>query len=258
MTDPQPKRPAPPEGCASWLDCALAPGSDPSAETRYDYARAELADLRKDLAETRDRLCEAEDDLASAHDDDEEEESEVEIRSLDRIVALFNERDAALKQLSDTQGLLAQAQENALAIDAQRAEAVRERDEAQRRLAKATTRQCYIDRWQAEKERDALRAKLDEINSLGHATAKGAMDMLMNRTHQLNAARAQVAELRAAILEMGEINGHLYITYREGLRRLTVHLDHDKFSVIETHNALVAKLHAEALPGAESKEETKQ
>lgn len=115
---------------------------------------------------------------------------------------------ALRKELATTQGLLATARENLVAMDAQRAEAVRERD--------------------------------------AHHDVEAALDRALQ---ERDALRAQVAELRGAILGLGEVRGHLFID-SDGARYLTVHFEDDKFGAIESLNALVFRLSAEALPGA--------
>lgn len=233
MSDTQPKRPAPPDGYATWLDWATQWLR--GVISSFDHARAELAELRAD----RDSLRES---LASAE-------------------------DAALKELSDTQGLLATARENLVAIDAQRAKAVREMEDVAKiadecvataksnegisvmewmmrtAMAEKKNKEAQAKLSEAVRERDALRAQLDEINSLEHATAKGPIDMLMNRAHQLklNAALAQVAELRAAILGLGELTGtEVHAGWGATLR---VHIRHDN---AQAFNAVVSRLRAEA------------
>lgn len=179
MSDPQPKRHAPPDGYANWLDYYME---------RNEYGRAELAELRADRDSLRQDLADAE------RERDEAEE---------KATRFLSERFTAKANLRNLQSV-------------------------------------YRD---SEKECDELRAKLDEINSLEHVTAKGPIDMLMNRAHQLklNAALAQVAELRAAILGVGELTGtEVHVGWGATLR---VHISHDN---AQAFNAVVSRLRAEA------------
>ena len=96
------------------------------------------------------------------------------------------------------------AYENLVAMDAQGAEAVRERDEAQAKFLEAgkLLHETQLAKREISDERDALRAQVAELNEMGDATSKRLSEMLTNRTHQLNEARAQVEELRAAVLSL--------------------------------------------------------
>lgn len=54
MTDPQPKRPVPPEGCASWLDYLLQLSRPPVLlQSQWTATVAELAELRQALADAK-------------------------------------------------------------------------------------------------------------------------------------------------------------------------------------------------------------
>ena len=100
MTAEQPETPLPPEGYATWLDC-LAEGDLDLA--RYDFARAELAALRKELAQANEHrhFCDAID------------------------LAFTQQIEDLKKKLADTEGLLATARQQALDLIAKREEAVR-------------------------------------------------------------------------------------------------------------------------------------
>lgn len=197
MTAPQPKRPAPPDGYANWLDYVLdpytwsMPGVGPHARV---MARQEFAELRQ--------------------------------------------------ALSDTQGLLAQAQENALAIDAQRAEAAREMVEAEDLMHEVIAASYKLKALLVRCVNDGTDGGADDdvsLEFLSHVPAECAAVK-----KQRDALRAQVAEMRA---ELNESDSDHDVTLREYDKTLTQ---------LEQLTAKYEKLRAEALPGAESKEEAKQ
>lgn len=157
MTAEQPEIPPPlPDGYAPWLDGLVAALDEMRfAMAHYFYrngARAELAELRQALA---DRSA----DLAICRDE---------------LESVAKDRDEAMKKLSDTEGWLATARQQALDLDAQRAEAVRERDEARDHL-KTSWSDCVA----TARERDEARAKLAELRAealaLGEITPHDAM-----------------------------------------------------------------------------------
>lgn len=220
MTYQQPPLPPPPDGYANWLD-AIVDGTW--------HARDELAALRKELSDTKRHLDYVE-SFAKAEG----------IKHIDR-----------LRELNDTQGLLATAQQNLVAMDAQRAEAVRERDQSQAALAQATTRQCYVDRKKAEQERDEAIKELEEVDEAlqEEVRARNAyhdVEAALDRAVQeRDALRAQVAEMREAILGLGEIR-----EFQVRLEFNRAQLDCGRADA-KKFNALVTKLRAEPAPKEE-------
>lgn len=177
MTAEQPETPLPPEGYATWLDC-LAEGDLDLA--RYDFARAELAALRKELAQANEHrhFCDAID------------------------LAFTQQIEDLKKKLADTEGWLATARQQALDLDAMRAEAVRERDEARDHL-KTSWSDCVA----TARERDEARAKLAELReavlALGSLNATWIDDRMRYVEVQVDrgdarAWNALIAKLRAA------------------------------------------------------------
>lgn len=131
--------PPPPDGFPTWLDYVL---------DGWDEAKAELAALRQALADRSADLAVCLNDLES----------------------VAKERDEALKKLSDTEGWLATARQQALDLDAMRAEAVRERDT----LKMLREKGCDCSDEEAcrfVRERDEARAKLAELTAAVHAAA---------------------------------------------------------------------------------------
>lgn len=131
--------PPPPDGFPTWLDYVL---------DGWDEAKAELAALRQALADRSADLAVCLNDLES----------------------VAKERDGALKKLSDTEGWLATARQQALDLDAMRAEAVRERDT----LKMLREKGCDCSDEEAcrfVRERDEARAKLAELTAAVHAAA---------------------------------------------------------------------------------------
>lgn len=215
MTSPQHPVPPPMRGYTSWLDFVLdfcTMGYDEIAR-----ARAELAALRKELENTKAERDAAKTDLECLTISGDMLASDTSLFRgnsvrywYDKARAYkhaFSERDAALKELSDTQGLLATARENLVAMDAQRAEAVRERDEAKKAFAHCT----YQFLTSAPAEFAAIRQERDAL-------------------------RAQVAELREAVLGLGELG----CAYADGNELY-----------LTDWNAQVAKLRAEPAPKEE-------
>lgn len=197
MTYQQPPLPPPPDGYANWLD-AIVDGTW--------HARDELAALRKELSDTKRHLDYVE-SFAKAEG----------IKHIDR-----------LRELNDTQGLLATAQQNLLEVDAQRAEAVREVEEAEevmheacneRDKAKALLVRCVNDGTDGGADEDV------SLEFLAHAPAECAAIK-----QQRDALRAQVAEMREAALALGELEDGFF-EYSDEIRL--------------PWNAHVAKLRAE-------------
>lgn len=301
MTAEQPETPLPPEGFATWLDYVLRPAQSPFLQVST-IAAAELAALRKELAEvdaSETKLITERDDLQSLLRD-------VEITlggdpnfaegdgALERSKDAADELAALRQKLSDTEGWLATARQQALDLDAMRAEAVRERDtlkmlrekgcdcsdeeacrfvrernEAVRdhnaicselasvvgrevkltldleRVAKdrdeackerdeARTQQALSDRV-LSKERDELRSEVDalRVERVFNAQALAALtNELIAARMSLDEARAKLAELREAALNLGELKPTGELWFPDSLR-------------YAVWNALVAKLRAE-------------
>lgn len=269
MTAEQPETPLPPEGFATWLDYVLRPAQSPFLQVST-IAAAELAALRKELAEvdaSETKLITERDDLQSLLRD-------VEITlggdpnfaegdgALERSKDAADELAALRQKLSDTEGLLATAAQNALDLDAQRAEAVRERelsvstanglmesmilrnrqmDQVNDKLAaaekerdEARTQQALSDRV-LSKERDELRSEVDalRVERVFNAQALAALtNELIAARMSLDEARAKLAELREAALNLGELKPTGELWFPDSLR-------------YAVWNALVAKLRAE-------------
>lgn len=154
---------------------------------------------------------------------------------------------AALRQkLSDTEGWLATARQQALDLDAQRAEAVRERDEAKalaaqgRAAGRAEAAQMFMERFEAEcfdmngdgnglvesypcGEETSTRWIPEKVRELFDvAPDGGVMASLLDRAEgayweaqsERDEARAKLAELREAALALGELEpkGEMWIT----------------------------------------------
>jgi len=158
----------------------------------------EVAHARAELAELREALADTEDDWASA------------ATSLEDAQGEFEEELAELrKELADTKAQLALQAANTV-------EAMQQRDAAQA-------------------ERDALRMTRARGCQCGDADVCAVIhEMSIER----DSLRAQVAELRGAILGLGELEWNGWDAVASDLK------------AAEAFNALVARLRAEALPGA--------
>lgn len=172
--------------------------------TWLDYALDPNRIARAELFALRERLADTKCELAALRKELSDAKAERDERTM-RYWSAAEERDAARKELSDTHGLLAAARENLVAIDAQRAEAVRERD-----------------------------AAIAEDTDLLNAAHKA----MHEANQELDALRAQVAELREAILELGELG----CAYADGNELY-----------LTDWNAQVAKLRAEPAPKAKAR-----
>lgn len=232
-------RPAPPEGHASWLDYVLNP-SLVTVQRRAEHARAELAELRH-------RCISKDAQLAETH------------RQLDQATSELAE---LRKELADTKALLQQQAKMTLEAMAQRDAAQAERDEA---LSALQTKDGLLlaarnssDTWQSEA------AKWRRIRTPNHGpccTCQGCGldyddckcseeerdDELRQAVQERDSLRAQVAELRGAVLDLGELVG-----VWDDARMDYVEVQVDK-PVLSAWNALVARLRAEA--PAQGKEE---
>jgi len=241
-------RPAPPACYASWLDYVIDPCLVPMVG-EVMHARAELAELRRaladrsaDLAICLDALESTKVELADVRAELDQAKSDLAVLTIsgdmlasdtslyrgnsvrhwyDKAVAYrdaFPKRDAALKELADTQAKLAKQAEMTV-------EAMRMRDEAQA-------------------ERDALRMTRARGCQCGDADVCAVIhEMSIER----DSLRAQVAELRGAILGLGELEGS-DIPF-EDEPGICVNL---RWSTVSAWNEFVVKVRA--LPGAESKE----
>jgi len=113
---------------------------------------------------------------------------------------------------------------------------------AQLALQSANTVEAMQQRNAAQAERDALRMTRARGCQCGDADVCAVIhEMSIER----DSLRAQVAELRGAVLGLGELDGtEVHVGYGPMMR---CHLDVETAAAF---NALVARLRAEALPGA--------
>ena len=243
MTTPQGPLHPPPDGYPTWLDYVTTRNDVWLHPDIYAWCNAELAALRKELENTKAERDAAKTDLECLTISGDMLASDTSLFRGNSVrywydkarayMHAFSERDAALKELSDTQGLLATARENLVAIEAQRAEAVRERDALR-------------------KELDEAIGHLDDISSVtGHGLflddadheAPHLPEFVDAIVKERDALRAQVAELREAIIGLDSLTsvggGKL------AMGALTCAADVQRF------NDLVAKLIGESAPKEE-------
>lgn len=149
------------------------------------------------------------------------------------------QRDALAKELETTKGLLATARQQALDLDAQRAEAVREMDEAEDLMHEAFAESCKIKELLVRCVNEGTDGGADDdvsLEFLSHVPAECAAIK-----KQRDEARAKLAELREAALALGEIRGMVYEGPRGQLVRADVPLQ-----AAEAWIAQLAKLRADA------------
>lgn len=187
MSAPQPPRPASPAGCANWLDYVLTP--EVSVWTSYlspkDCARAELAELRKELADTK-RI------------------KEVACRDLETWQVSY---DAAHKALEQAKAQLALQAANTVEAMQQRDAAQAERDAAQERV------DLDVDEFRRimsllDGESLTLASEIQGLCDRAIRAGRQHVPVIEQRdaaVQERDSLRAQVAELRGAVLGLGEL-----------------------------------------------------